>query len=317
MAHTRVLQLVTTPRPFFRQQVRALADQGVTCTTVSVPAAAGDRGPIEYLSFAIRSLVHSLDSFDLVHANYGLTGPVALAQPRRPVVLTLWGSDLMGESTVATRLSRGAARHADAVVVPSQTMAAELSSPHRIVPFGVDTQLFRPMDKATARAEVGWDPTERIVLFPYDTDRPVKNAALARQVVDDLPMEATLRTISEVPYRRVPTYMNASDALLVTSRRESGPMVVPEAVACGLPVVSTDVGFVADLLADVDTAAVGQGRTELVEALARILADGSRIGTRATVPSLEEMAKELIEVYDDVLDTTPRPHRASMEPTAE
>jgi glycosyltransferase involved in cell wall biosynthesis len=42
--------------------------------------------------------------------------------------------------------------------------------------------------------------------------------------------------------------MNASDVLVITSRYETGPTVGFEALACGLPIVSTDVGQVAHVI---------------------------------------------------------------------
>jgi len=300
----RVLQLVTTPRSFFRKQVRALEAHDVECTTVSVPADAGDRTLAEYLTFYARALRRSFEPFDLVHANYGLVGVPALAQPRRPVVLTLWGSELMGENAWLTELSRTAASRADAVVVPSAAMSRELPCPHHVVPFGVDTELFRPIDRDAARDRVGWDRDERVVLFPYDPNRAVKNYSLARSVVERLPVEATLRTVSGVSHDEMPYYMSASDALLVTSDRESGPMVVREAVACEVPVVSTDVGFVADVLDGVENTAVCRTEDELVAALASVVRNRARAGGGATVPGPDDTATGLLEVYADVTDRT-------------
>ena len=46
----------------------------------------------------------------------------------------------------------------------------------------------------------------------------------------------------QVPPALVPTLMNGADCLLVTSDWEGSPVVIQEALACGLPVVSVDVG---------------------------------------------------------------------------
>lgn len=301
MPRFRVLQLVTTPRSFFRQQVRTLEDHGVECVTLSVPNDVGDRGVAEYLSFYAKTVRRALGPFDVVHANYGLVGPVALSQPRRPVVLTLWGSDLMTDGGWLPRLSRAAARRADAVVVPSEAMSRELSCPHRVVPFGVDTEQFRPIDRATAREHLGWSRDERVVLFPYDPERTVKNYPRARRIVDRLPFDATLRTVTGVAHEEMPYYLNASDALLVTSDRESGPMVVREAVACEVPVVSTDVGFVSDALAGVENTAVCETENELVAELAGILeTEDVRATGRTDVPGLDETARQLLDVYEAV-----------------
>lgn len=307
----RVLQLTSSRRPFFEQQVDALEAVGVTCETVAVPPRAGrerGRGPREYLSFYLQTLGRGLEAFDLVHVNYGLLGPPGLAQPTRPVVLTLWGSDLMGPAWL-TRISRLSARFSDAVIVPTGGLARRLArSPGgttaEVIPFGVDTDLFRPIPREEARERVGWDtyPDERVVLFPYAPDRPVKNYSLAERVVARVP-DATLRTVSGVPHEAMPDYMNASDALLITSERESGPMVVKEAAACNLPVVSRDVGFAAEVLGEVANSAVVDGETALVARLEEILdADGPSDG-RESVPGLDSdaLGRQIAAVYRSVL----------------
>lgn len=299
----RVLQLTSSRRSFFEQQVEGLEALGVDCEVVAVPTKDGrelGRGPREYLSFALQTLGRGLEDFDLVHANYGLSGPFALAQPTRPVVLTLWGSDLMMDGWLS-RTSRLSARFSDATIVPSRPMSEQLSTPHEVVPFGIDTELFRPIERAKARERVGWDPDERVVLFPYATDRAVKNYPLAECVVGQV--DATLKTITGVAYEEMPYYMNASDALLVTSERESGPMVVREAAACNVPVVSTDVGFVADVLEGVSESAVADDEHGLVDALARVLDGPGRSNGREVVEglSVEEMAHHIARVYRSVV----------------
>ncbi|WP_254820954.1 glycosyltransferase family 4 protein [Haloglomus halophilum] len=301
----RVLQLTSSRRSFFEKQVEGLEALGIECETVSVPTRDGrerGRGPREYLAFALRTLGRGLEEFDLVHANYGMLGPLALAQPTRPVVLTLWGSDLQGPGWLS-RTSRLSARFADRTVVPWPSMAADLDTDHDLVPFGVDTDLFRPIPRDAARDHVGWAPDERVVLFPYAPDRPVKNHPLAERVVERVP-DATLRTVSGVDYEEMPYYMAASDALLVTSDRESGPMVVREAAACNLPVVSRDVGFAADALDGVANCAIAEGEAGLAAALERVLDADGRSDGRETADELgiDETARHLARVYRSVLD---------------
>lgn len=302
-----VLQLVNTPRSFFEQQVQVLQRAGVACTVLSVPGDAGaDSGhsPLDYLRFQGSLLRESLEDYDLVHANYGLLGPLSLAQPRRPVVLTLWGSEVMGYARWLDRVSGTSARLSDAVVVPWPTMSSYLSCDHTVVPWGVDTDRFRPIPREEARERVGWETDRRIVLFPYPESRTVKNYPLARSVVDRADVEADLRTVSGVPHEQVPYYMNASDAVLVTSRRESGPMVVKEAAACNVPVVSTDVGSVRGMLDGVSRSFVADSEDDLVTALEQVLLSGERSDGRETVDDLglERMGEQLLDVYERVLD---------------
>lgn len=304
-----VLQLVTTPRSFFQQQVRVLEVQGVRCTVLEVPRLDPDgsrgRGPKEYARFYGDVLRETIKpwSYDLVHVNYGLLGPVGLAQPIRPVVLTLWGSEVMGASSRLDRISRFAARHSDAVIAPSEVLSRELDCPHTLVPFGVDTELFRPMDRDRAREYLGWDTDARIVLFPYDPGRGVKNYPLAERIVAQAAVDAELRTVSGLNYAEMPYVMNASDALLVTSDRESGPMVVREAIACNLPIVSTDVGFVRETVEDVRYCYVGSSETDLVHGLELALETTERSnGCRYSEQlGLDRMAEQLLAVYTTAL----------------
>lgn len=303
----RVLQLTSSRRSFFEQQVAALEERGIDCETVSVPTRGGrarERGPREYLAVYLRTLGRGLEAFDLVHVNYGLLGPVGLAQPTRPVVLTLWGSDLLGPAWL-NRVSRLSARLSDAVIVPSEPMSRALDCPHQVIPFGVDTGLFRPIPRDDARARVGWNPDERVVLFPYAPDRAVKNYPLAERVVSRVP-DATLRTVSGVPHEEMPYYVNASDALLVTSERESGPMVVKEAAACNVPVVSRDVGFATDVLAGVTNSTIADTEAELAAHLEELLDAGTRSNGREVVSGLdlEDMAGRIAAVYRSALGRT-------------
>ena len=299
----RVLQVATSDRPFFSQQVAALEEQGVTCTTVTVPHPEEDgRGPREYARFYAETLRSALDGQDIVHVNYGLIGPLALAQPVRPVVLTLWGSEIMGAAGWLDAVSAWTARRSDAVIAPSAPVSRRLDCEHHVIPFGVDTDLFRPIPRDDAREQLGWDRDADVVLFPYPPSRAIKNYPLAESVVDRVPGGVTLKTMSGVPYERVPLYMNASDAVLVTSRRESGPMVVKEATACDVPVVSTDVGFVADVLEGVEGSSVCSSHEQLVEGLeAALAADRGRSSDRPDVMGLDRMGERLVDVYHEAL----------------
>lgn len=304
-----VLHVVTTASPFFRDQIDALERRGISCTTVEVPAADGTLRSLDaYRRCYQRLLKESLGSYDVVHANYGLVGPLALAQPRRPVVLTLWGSELMGDSDRLETVTRFAADHSDAVVVPSAPISRAVNGEHEIVPFPVDTDTFRPIPQAAARDAIGWETDDRIVLFPYHPDRTVKNYPRAKRVVEAaerlVDAAVDLRWIWGVPHDEVPLYLNASDAVLITSNRESGPMTVKEAAACNVPVVSTPVGFAPAELDDVEHSHVAVTEEGLVEALTAVLQAGERSDgrTRIRAPDRDRVGALLEGVYTDVID---------------
>lgn len=313
----RVLNVVTNRESrFFKQQVESLADLDVAQTTVTVPGDSLDedgevqsRSVADYVRLVPKVVRRSLGDYDLVHANYGLTAPAALAQPSLPVVVSLWGTDLMGKYGW---LSAACARRADAVVVMSPEMESMLDVECHVIPHGVDFDRFAPMPRTEARDELGWDRDRRYVLFPYPPGRGVKNYPRAKAVVeaaaDRLDADVELATVTGVPHERMAVYYNAADALLITSRREGSPNAVKEALACDAPVVSTDVGDVRSRLEGVTNAAVCRTDEELVDAVVRVLEEGSRSDGREAVRdcTLSAMAERLLDVYRDVLDDRER-----------
>ncbi|WP_312912000.1 glycosyltransferase [Natronosalvus caseinilyticus] len=292
--------------PFLNQQQAALERCGVRFETLSV---AGDvtgenaRGPLEYLQF-FRTVRRELDrEYDLIHAHYGLTAPMALAQRRVPVVCSLWGSDVHGP---VAPVSRFCAPFCDEVIVMSEAMADALGRECRVIPDGVDLETFRPGSQAAARDRVGWPTDEHAVLFPYAPDRSVKNYPRAKRIVDRadgrLERPVSLRTITGVDHDEMPHYMNAADALLVTSHSEGSPNAVKEAMACDLPVVAVDVGDVRERLEGVSPSCVADADDVLVEGLTTILESGARSNGRkaAREVSLERTTDAVLEVYESV-----------------
>jgi glycosyltransferase involved in cell wall biosynthesis len=308
----RVLSLATKRDVgIYRQQVRTLRESGVDVDTLVPPGNHGiagreSRSPVDYLRFLPQVVGRSLDDYDLVHANFGLTAPMALAQLRLPVVLSLWGSDLHGP---LGPVSRVCARFCDAVIVMSETMAADLGRDCHVVPHGIDFEKFRPVAKPEARERVGWDEAARHVLFPYAPDRTVKNYPRAERVVertrDRVDAPVTLQTVSGVAHEQIPDYMNAADALLLPSEREGSPNTVKEALACNLPVVSTRVGDVPERLEGVTPSAARDRDADLVDALADVLADPRRSNGRETIRDLrlERTGERIREVYESVVRT--------------
>ncbi|MFB6183124.1 MAG: glycosyltransferase family 4 protein [Haloarculaceae archaeon] len=253
----RILSLVTSAHArFYRQQLARLRARGHTVETVAVPGRSVEDGiqfegrtPLTYARYYPRAVAASLRDYDVVHANYGLTGPPAVVQPFHPVVLTLWGSDVMGEYAWLSRLC---SRLADATVVMSEPMADAVGRDCHVIPHGVDFETFRPLPRDTAREKVGWDPDAYHVLFPYGPSRQVKNYPRAEHIVElarpELDDRVELQTMTGLAHEEVPWYMNAADAMVLTSKREGSPNTVKEALACNCPVISVDVGDVKDRL---------------------------------------------------------------------
>ncbi|WP_407661620.1 glycosyltransferase family 4 protein [Haladaptatus caseinilyticus] len=307
-----MLNLVTNADArFFNEQIRVLGEHGVRGETLSPPGmhraydeSVTQRSPSDYLRFFPTVFRNSLGEYDLIHANYGLTAPMALAQPRLPVVLSLWGSDLLGEYGW---LSKRCARHCDAVIVMSDEMAGELDCDCHVIPHGINLTRFAPMSKSDARNEVGWRQDAKHVLFPYPPTRDVKDFPRAERVVaaaaERIEGTVELQSVFGVPHEEMANYYNAADVLLLPSKSEGSPNSVKEAMACNLPVVTTDVGDVRDRLSAVSPSRVCVSDAELVAGLVDVLSDPRRSNGRENVRdiSLGRMGERIRGVYETVL----------------
>lgn len=258
-------------------------------------------------------------SYDLVHAQFGQSGLLALPK-RIPLVVTLRGSDLLGTVDDATgrytwkgvwlqRATRYVARRADAVIVVSRHMLPLLDTraPVHVIPSGLDLEQFRPASRDGARQRLGFGADERLVLFVGRPTQARKRNALAKQAVAllDRRLRARLVVAWGVMHADMPDYMNACDALICTSMQEGSPNVVKEALACDLPVVSVPVGDVAGRLAGVagcELAADDRPET-IAAALEQVLRRGARCDGRAAVRHLDErlLTERVIEIYETAL----------------
>jgi glycosyltransferase involved in cell wall biosynthesis len=179
------------------------------------------------------------ERFDVVHAHFGLTAWPALAAPGAARAVTLHGTDVRHPRS--GRITRAVLGRMDLVATVSAELAAELPparSRRAVLPCGVDTSRFRPLDRRTARKRLGLDPGGRYVLFPADPARPGKRADRAREVAGD----AALLTLGAVEPADVPLWVNAANAVLVPSDAEGFGLAVLEALACDVPVLATPVG---------------------------------------------------------------------------
>lgn len=239
-----------------------------------------------------------------------------------PKVVTFHGSDLLGEnlsgrwrqwlSRYGVHCSRRAARKAQGVVVVSEGLRRALprgleESRVRVIPCGIDLNRFQPAVKATCQRQLGWHEGIFHVLFASNNGDPVKRPGLASSAVGALQgagVRAELHFMQGVPYAEVPIWMNASDALILTSVQEGSPTVVKEALACGVPVVSVDVGDVGERIEGIAGCYLSLPEPEALAAkLMLVRLAGSRVRAQAKVQelSLQKIALRFERFYRETL----------------
>lgn len=244
--------------------------------------------------------------FEIVHAHYGLTGAVALAQRSVPVVTTFHGSDTGGVAWQRV-VSAAVARRAVPIFVNQAGARLLWCRAGHVIPAGVDTGLFAPVDRAAMRRDLGWREDSRYVLFPSNRQNRVKRPDVYAAVID------ALRRAGE---RVEPVYLEnlsraqaaatiaASDVTLVTSDWEGSPVTVRESLACQTPVVSVPVGDLEETLEGLPGCEIApRDPAALAAAVRRALAAerSSKLRERALATSRPRIAERVSTVYEETL----------------
>jgi teichuronic acid biosynthesis glycosyltransferase TuaC len=300
---------------FSRNEVRRLQGAGVVGKVFFL-----DRQRRSFVE-VVRELRRAAAEFrpDAIHAHFGsLTAFVCALLWRIPLIITYRGSDLnkspadgVLRSTAQRVLSQLASLRAKAIICVSDQLRERLWWRSRravVIPSGVDLDIFRPTPRDEARRALGWREDESVVLFNAGVQAAVKRLDLASDAVRVA--ERTLRSIrfhvlrGGVRQEDIPLLMSASDCLLVTSDNEGSPDIVKEALACNLPIVSVDVGDVAQRLLGVSHSEIaGRNPDALGAALIRILSENARSNGRAQAEKLAapRVTEAILKVYDDAL----------------
>jgi glycosyltransferase involved in cell wall biosynthesis len=261
--------------------------------------------------------------YDVVHVHHSFCGLVATRQRAVPVVWTFHEGEITGDTTDALReqpikhvayskrMKQFVAKRVDALVVVAAHLRAPLGRPDALLlPAGIDIDLFAPMDTTEAKRRLGLSDAKRYVLFPAVPSRVEKRYDLARRAVETLRehspemRDVELIALNNVPHEDVPVYMNASEVVLLTSAFEASPVVIREALACNVPVLSTDVGDARVMLENITGCGIVPPDPErIAEMLHAALSSPRRVVSRdaMTKYSLENTAQTLVALYQRVV----------------
>lgn len=260
---------------------------------------------------AIRQLIRR-QGIDLIHAHYGLCGLTAsLCCSGKRTVTSLMGSDVLGSGPFMLFMIRFFARYFwDVTIVKTPGMQKRLGLKSiRVIPNGIDMNLFRPHDKDESVKSTGWDPASRHILFCADPGRREKNYVLAEKALTRAREKYRGRSLevhflTGIDQDKVADYYCAADLLLVTSFHEGSSNTVKEAMACNCPVVATDVGDIRQIISGTEGCYITTFEPEdIAEAILAALNFGKRTDGRSRVAHLDsdEIAKQIAGIYKDLV----------------
>ncbi|MBN2387850.1 MAG: glycosyltransferase family 4 protein [Anaerolineales bacterium] len=203
------------------------------------------------------------------------------------------------------------------------------------IPSSIDLEVFKLVPREKARLALQWEELDRTVLFSGRLvavknipllirafDRVARQFPAARLVlvgdgedqanIEALAVESSHRIelVGRVDPSAMPVYYAAADVLVLCSLEEGSPTVVKEALACGTPVVSTDVGDAAVLLSDdpVLGCIVDFDEVELAQAIERYLASPASPEQRRTRNQVAEqfgthqLGEKFNRVFNQVIE---------------
>jgi alpha-1,6-mannosyltransferase len=224
-------------------------------------------------------------------------------------------------------------RQFDLVLAPSRVMVQQLEAMgvHGAVhqPLGIDSSVFRPQRRdETLREHLGLDPDSRLLVYA-GRFTPEKRLDVLLEAVRKLgpryhlilvgggtqaapALDLTSGQITHIPFKRdqrqLARLLASCDLLVHPGERETFGLIVLEAMACGLPVVATNGGGVAELV-DRETGILAEPNS--VDSLAGAIEaiyrrDMARMGQAARRKAAEqydwnEILPQVLGRYDGLL----------------
>ncbi|MBI4181176.1 MAG: glycosyltransferase [Chloroflexi bacterium] len=205
------------------------------------------------------------------------------------------------------------AQNCHRIIAPTEKVKEELmlycgASPERIsvVPCGVNLELFRPMDKAMAKQRLGFTDNKLILFIgrieplkgieqllramPYLPNRQRPRLVIVggdeqsqpdieklKELSRQLHIEESVSFPGLIKHEQTPYFYSAADVCVIPSYYESFGLVALEALACGTPVVATDVGNLKSIIRQGETGYVVSDNTprHLADKIALLLSQPS------------------------------------------
>ncbi|MBI5118514.1 glycosyltransferase family 4 protein [Candidatus Poribacteria bacterium] len=231
--------------------------------------------------------LHEQEKFDIVNGQFVFPSGIVASWIGKalniPVVISALGCDinLYADYPFRKRMIGPALDASPLVVAVSRRLRERIialgigEEKVAYIPNGVDTQIFRPYEKEAAKREERISPGTKTVLFvgrlseEKGIDVLIRAVGKVRAEMDDflvlivgeggrryeyerlvhlLDLSRWIRFCGGVPHADLPKWYALADVFCLPSLREGMPNVVLESLACGRPVVASDVGALPDLV---------------------------------------------------------------------
>ncbi|GGC97121.1 glycosyltransferase family 4 protein [Undibacterium terreum] len=279
--------------------------------------------------------------FDVLDAHYFYPDGVAAVMLgkhfNKPVVITARGTDinLIPQHRLPRKMILWAAQNAKGIITVCNALKEEMVSlgvtADSITPLrnGVDLQRFQPMDRASARQTLG---LEHFTLLSVGLLDPRKGHDLIiqampslqgvrlliagtgpdRKKLEDLALQLgvadRVKFLGSVPQTELKTYYNGADALVLASSREGWANVLLESMACGTPVVASNVWGTPEVVASPEAGILMEQRTpgalvDAVNALRATYPEHAATRRYAEKFSWDDTTQGQLQLFQNILNS--------------
>ena len=202
----------------------------------------------------------------------------------------------------------------------------------KVIPVGIDLEQFKPLGKQKMREKYGFNETDKLIMYIGRLEKEKNLSFLIKMFkrmniqqsnyklvfVGDGKERENLKNLSShlelfnnviftgaIDPLQIHEIINCTDVVVLCSLFESGPLVIQEAIACGVPVVTTDVGRVRDFIKNEKIGEVVNGNEEeFAEAIKRVLCGTqNHILERRRIAyefCFEKTANALFQIYNEL-----------------
>lgn len=289
---------------FIFEQNKSLAKLGVDFDYYLIKTG-GYKSYIKQI-YNFRSFLKSNNyKFDIIHAHGGHIGSIANFQRRIPVLTTYHGSDI--NNPITRLISLIALIFSKRNIIVSSNLLDKVKdyANGKVIPCGIDFDIFVPLEKFRCRNELGLKENNKILLFAGNSEKKVKNYKLAKSAAELIDQEYLMIELRDFKRSHVNLLLNAADLLLMTSISEGSPQIIKEAMACNCPIVSTDVGDVRQVISNTEGCYITSFEPQdVAEKIKFALTFGRRTNGRDIVKNLDNtvIAKKILDVYNNALE---------------
>jgi glycosyltransferase involved in cell wall biosynthesis len=225
------------------------------------------------------------------------------------MVLSIMGSDAYGSynkkgkrmvsSYLNMFLTQIALLFSTHIVVKSKNILrfVPYKSKTTIIPNGVDFRVFKPISAGIKKVIV------LCLANPSDARKNVNLVKNAMQLINNQKLK--LLNPFPISHNQFPAYLNNSSVFVLTSYNEGSPNVIKEAMACNIPIVSTNVGDVEEVIGQTKGCFITSlNPYDVAEKIKQAIRYGKRTNGRTNIAQYEasSIAKKIIKIYDSIIE---------------